>query len=475
MLLTVTTTHRPATDLGYLLHKNPARLHSFRQSYGTAHVFYPEADSGRCTAALFVEVDPIGLVRNRRGRGGDPGLLGQYVNDRPYAASSLLSVAIADVFGTAMNGRCADRPDLVGKALDLDFRIPSLPCRGGERLVRTLFEPLGYEVTARRLPLDEQFQSWGESSYFDTTLRVRATLQSALTHLYVLIPVLDDEKHYWVGEAEVDKLLRHGEPWLGAHPERDLIVRRYLKHKRSLERLALERLLEAEGEEDQAEENPAEAEVVRGDRREDTLERGLSLNDRRLQEVAQAVERSGATSAIDLGCGEGKLLKALLALKQLTRVTGVDVAHRALELARDRLNLERLPKVLQEKVTLLHGSLIYRDKRLQGYEAATVVEVIEHLDEARLSAFERVLFEVAKPRVIIVTTPNREYNTKFPSLPAGQFRHPDHRFEWTRQEFQDWARRQCERFGYEAVFQPIGDEDPVLGAPTQMAVFRLAA
>jgi 3' terminal RNA ribose 2'-O-methyltransferase Hen1 len=474
MLLTLTTTHRPATDLGYLLHKNPARLHSFQQSYGTAHVFYPEADSGRCTAALLVEVDPIGLVRNRRGRSGDPGLLGQYVNDRPYAASSLLSVAIADVFGTALNGRCADRPDLVGKSLDLCFRIPSLPCRGGERMVRSLFEPLGYEVTARRLPLDERFQSWGESAYFDTTLRVDATLQSALTHLYVLIPVLDNDKHYWVGEAEVEKLLRHGEPWLGAHPERDLIIRRYLKHKRSLERLALDRLLEAE-EQDQAEDAAAVVEVVRGDQRESALERGINLNDRRLQEVSQAIERSGATSVIDLGCGEGKLLRALLTLKQLTRVTGLDVAHRALELARDRLNLERLPKMLQEKVALLHGSLIYRDKRVQGYDAATVIEVIEHLDEARLGAFERVLFEVAKPRLIVVTTPNQEYNTKFSSLAAGAFRHPDHRFEWTRQEFEDWARRQCARFGYEVAIQPIGDEDPSLGAPTQMALFRLAA
>ena len=473
MLLTITTTHQPATDLGYLLHKNPARLQSRMQSYGTAYVFYPEATAQRCTAALFVEVDPVGLVRDRKGFAGTPGLMDQYVNDRPYAASSLLSAALVDAFGSAMGGRSADRPELAELAIPLEFGVPALPCRGGDTLLRSLFEPLGYEVQARSLALDARFPSWGDSPYFNVTLRTTARLQTALTHLYVLMPVLDNSKHYWVGDDEVEKLLRRGEPWLSTHPQRDLIVRRYLKHRRSLAETAIDRLIESDGGDSDIQYAVDATEVVRGDEREQKLERGISLNEQRMTRVAAAVESLGASSVIDLGCGEGRLLRHLLPAKPLSRVTGVDVSHRILEVARERLNLERLPKLQQDKLSLLHGSLIYRDARFSGYDVATVIEVIEHLDEARLGTFTRVLFEFAHPKAIVMTTPNQEYNAKFPSLPAGQFRHPDHRFEWTREQFEQWARKQAQRFGYDVRFDAIGETDIVLGAPTQMAVFTV--
>ncbi|APV50203.1 3' terminal RNA ribose 2'-O-methyltransferase Hen1 [Betaproteobacteria bacterium GR16-43] len=474
MLLTITTTHVPATDLGYLLHKNPARVHAHEQSYGKAVVFYPEATEQRCTAVLAVEVDPVGLVRDRRGF-ATTGLLDQYVNDRPYAASSLLTAAMNEMFRSALNGRSADRPELVDRAIPLAFEFPALPCRGGEVLLRRMFEPLGYAVEARQLPLDPDFPSWGESAYFHVTLTTTATLQAALSHLYVLVPVLDNSKHYWVGEDEVEKLLRRGEPWLASHPERELVARRYLKHRRSLADLAIERLVEADGTLGEEAPNDQAPEIVRGDSKEQSLERGLSLNDRRLAAVAAAVDSLRAASVIDLGCGEGKLLKVLLPSKALSRVTGVDVSHRALEIARDRLNLDRLPKALQDKLALLHGSLIYRDARFSGFDVATVVEVIEHLDEPRLEAFARVLFEFARPKAVVMTTPNREYNARFESLPAGQFRHPDHRFEWTRGEFSAWAALQGGRFGYDFRLEPIGDEDAELGPPTQMAIFTSLA
>jgi 3' terminal RNA ribose 2'-O-methyltransferase Hen1 len=157
--------------------------------------------------------------------------------------------------------------------------------------------------------------------------------------------------------------------------------------------------------------------------------------------------------------------------KTLTEIVGMDVSYRSLEIASQRLKLDRLPTKQKEKLKLMHGSLMYRDKRLAGYDAATVVEVIEHLDAPRLAAFERVVFESARPKTIIVTTPNAEYNVKFDTLPAGQFRHKDHRFEWTRQQFQQWAGRVCERFGYVVRFLPVGEEDTQLGPPTQMGVF----
>lgn len=474
MLMTITTTREPATDLGWLLHKNPARVQTFTQSYGQAVVFYPEATEARCTAALLLEIDPVGLIRARKGEIGPAGLLGQYVNDRPYAASSLLSAAIADVFGTALNGHCTQRPDLVATPFPLELRLPAVPVRASAELLPVLFEPLGYTVDARRLPLDEQFPDWGESRYYDVTLKATTTVREALAHLYVLIPVLDNDKHYWVGESEVDKLLRHGEGWLNAHPARDAIVNRYLRHRRSLSRLALDRLLEADGTEAETEQDD-ESEVQRTEEKEQTLERPLALNEQRQLAVLASLEANGVTSVVDLGCGEGRLLRQLLKQKPLTRITGVEVSHRALEMAVRRLHLDRLPRFMQEKISLLHGSLTYRDQRLAGYDAATVVEVVEHLDPSRLAAFERVLFEFARPRIIVLTTPNREYNVRFETLPPGQLRHPDHRFEWTRAEFAQWCAVQGDRFGYTFSLAGVGTDDPECGTPTQLAVFTQTA
>ncbi len=244
MLLTISTTHFPATDLGYLLAKNPAHTQSFSLSFGKAHVFYPEATEQKCTAALLLEVDPIELVRGRSRE--EQGTLAQYVSDRPYVASSFLSVAIAQVFGTALNGRSKERPALAETPIDLVATMESLPCRGGERFLRNLFEPLGYEMSAERLPLDETFPEWGKSPYFRLILRGQKKLEELLSHLYVLIPVLDDKKHYWVGDEEVEKLLAKGEGWLANHPEREAIAFRYLKHRRPLIKAALARLAESE-------------------------------------------------------------------------------------------------------------------------------------------------------------------------------------------------------------------------------------
>ena len=166
MLLTITTTHRPATDLGFLLHKNPARAQTFTLSFGRAHVVYPEAGADRCTAALILDIDPVGLVRGRRGPAGEGGLLTQYVNDRPYVASSFLSVALSHVFASAMAGRSKDRPALADASLPLEARLSVVPCRGGEVLLRRLFEPLGYAVTVTPHALDARTPEWGASRYF---------------------------------------------------------------------------------------------------------------------------------------------------------------------------------------------------------------------------------------------------------------------------------------------------------------------
>jgi 3' terminal RNA ribose 2'-O-methyltransferase Hen1 len=458
MLLTLTTEYQPATDLGYLLHKNPAASHSFDLSFGRAHVFYPEATPERCTAALLLDVDPVGLVRNRKGPAGEARSLQQYVNDRPYVASSFMSVAINQVLGSALKGKCRERPELAETPIPLAARISALPCRGGEEFLRRLFEPLGYRVTATRHPLDETFAGWGESRYFTVELQAEIRLRELLAHLYVLMPVLDDEKHYWVGPDEIEKLLAFGGDWLAAHPERERITQRFLRYKRRLTREALTRLLEEEEKEDR-------------DTEEQEVERRISLNEQRMGAVLAALRGTGAKRVLDLGCGEGNLLRRLLEDRSFSEIVGMDVSYRSLEKAKDKLNWDRLPSMQQARIRLMQGSLIYRDDRLSGFDAAAVVEVIEHLDPPRLATFERVLFEFARPGSVVVTTPNVEYNARFETLPAGQFRHKDHRFEWTRAEFQSWAERIGARFGYGVRFLPIGTEDPQVGSPTQMAVF----
>jgi 3' terminal RNA ribose 2'-O-methyltransferase Hen1 len=464
MLLTITTTHQPAIDLGHLLRKNPARPQSFAMNFGQAHVFYPEVSAERCTAALLLEVDPVGLVRGRRGPAGEGRSLEQYVNDRPYVASSFLSVALAEVFGSALSGKSKDRPELVDQPLPLSATIAVLPCRGGEPFLRRLFEPLGYAVSVAGQLLDEKFPEWGESSYFTVTLDGAVPLRALLSHLYVLVPVLDNDKHYWVGDDEVEKLLRHGEGWLGAHPEREAITRRYLKHRPSLIKDALSRLVEEDA-------NLAESEQTHA-LEEAQVEERISLNERRLRAVHTALKETGARRVLDLGCGEGQLMRILMKDREFTEIVGLDVSHLALEIAQRRLHLDQLPAAEQERVRLLHGSLMYRDQRLAGYDAAAVVEVVEHLDPPRLAAFERVLFECARPGAVVLTTPNREYNGQWETLPAVKFRHKDHRFEWTRPEFQEWAARIASRFAYTVRFLPIGPEDAVAGPPTQMAVFE---
>jgi 3' terminal RNA ribose 2'-O-methyltransferase Hen1 len=470
VLLTISTTHRPATDLGFLLHKNPGREHVAEFGFGTARVVFPEATDRRCEAAVLVDVDPVGLVRDRRHPAASRFALAHYVNDRPYVASSFLSVAIGRLFGTAMTGRSKERQELAGRSIPLEAWLPVVACRGGEDLARRLFEPLGYAVDARVLPLDPQFPEWGDSAYLSLRLSGQVLLRGLLEHLFVLLPVLDDDKHYWVGADEVGKLLRRGGDWLAAHPDHKLIARRYLRHDQRLTRDALAALVADEaGDPDRSDQE--------NDAREESAERRVGLHEQRLAAVVAVVRDSGARSVMDLGCGSGKLLVHLLKEPGLRRILGMDVSCRALEAAGRRLRLDRMPPRQRERVELLHGSLTYRDRRLDGFDAAAVVEVIEHLDPPRLGAFERALFGGARPGIVALTTPNAEYNALFEGLAAGAFRHPDHRFEWDRREFAAWAGAVAARHGYRAELSGIGPEGTgpggaSLGCPSQLAVFR---
>ena len=480
MFLTISTTgtaERPATDLGYLLHKHPDNAQTFSTSYGTAHVLYPEASAERCTAALLLEVDAVALVRRGKGkgRGGAPdAALAQYVNDRPYAASSLLAVALSAVFSSAMKGQCRAKPELPDQVRPLRVEVPAVPARGGADLVRGLFEPLGWTVTAEPVALDPEFPEWGDSRYVRLVLESETlTLAAALRHLYVLLPVLDDAKHYWVAPDEVDKLLRAGEGWLPQHPEQKLITSRYLSRRWSLtrqamERLELVRLAETDDSEVEEIDNAVEEETE-----VEAEEKPTSLAVQRRDAIIAALKTSGAARVLDLGCGQGQLVQALLKDPAFTEIVGVDVSMRALTIASRRLKLDRMGERQAARVQLLQGSLAYTDKRLKGYDAAVLCEVVEHLDLPRLPALEYAVFGAARPRTVLVTTPNVEYNVRWETLPAGHSRHSDHRFEWTREEFRAWADAVAERHGYETEFVPVGPDDPEVGPPTQMAVFTM--
>ncbi|MFI1579093.1 3' terminal RNA ribose 2'-O-methyltransferase Hen1 [Embleya sp. NPDC020630] len=632
MFLTIATTHRPATDLGFLLHKHPGKAQRFTTTYGDAHVFYPEADEARCTAALLLDVDPIALTRGvKRGKGakGSPDLtLAQYVNDRPYAASSLLAVALGTVFRTAMQGRCDARPELPAMALPLEIEVPALSARGGAEMVRRLFEPLGWQVRTETVPLDAGFPEWGESRYVRLALTGTMPLAEALRQLYVLLPVLDNAKHYWVAPDEVDKLLRAGEGWLAAHPDRDVIASRYLARRSTLTRSAIERLAEIdetapedldnaipdEPDEDQAPGSgpavatddaapatvtvasagaapasasapagvthapatgtpapataasvpatsgvapagapaagvsvpaasnvaPAGADETAGAAPAGAPESlgvasagvpaagasvsgasgvapvgalaasgvasvpvtgvvssatgtsvpadasagevaggaGLSLARQRRDAILEALRAAGAERVLDLGCGDGKLIGALLREPRFREIVGVDVSVRALTIAERKLKLARMSERQRDRVRLIQGALTYTDKRLVGYDAAVLCEVIEHLDEPRLPALEYAVLGAARPATVVVTTPNVEYNVRYApeepgghGLAAGAMRHGDHRFEWDRATFRSWAEQAAATYGYATRFEPVGEVDPEVGPSTQMVVF----
>ena len=460
MLLTITYEGTNTQELGYLLHKNPERAQQFELSYGKAYVFYPEVSDTKTTAALLLDIDPLDLARGKAGS-KDGGLF-DYVNDRPYASTSFMSTAIARIFGTAMSGRCDKLQELADTPLHLTAAIYSLKDNGDTELAKELFEPLGYTVETKRTQLDSSFPEWGISPYIDLTISGTVKLSELLNHIYVLIPVFDKQKHYYIAEDEIQKLLDHGEGWLAAHPFKEKITRRYFTARKSYARKALDILLSDE---------IAETEPTDESERTEEKEPRTPLNTQRLETVKNAVLSCGASSVIDLGCGECRLTSLLLNEQQIKKVTACDVSVAELEKAAQRLHLDRMQTYRKNKLTLMQASLTYRDRRFEGYDCACVVEVIEHIEPMRIPAFERSVFEFAAPKTVILTTPNREYNANYAHMQENALRHGDHRFEWTRAEFRAWTEHICDRFGYTCEISGIGDIDEQYGTPTQMGVF----
>ncbi|MET3450489.1 3' terminal RNA ribose 2'-O-methyltransferase Hen1 [Curtobacterium sp. 1544] len=468
MLVTLSTRGEAAPDLSHLLHKHPGRAQSFDLSVGTAHVFYPADTAEVCTAALLLEIDAVALARSKR-YGADAQALSRYVNDRPYVSTSMLALAIGQVFRSAMAGKSESRAERAAAPMDLDVAltsVPSEPDAHGVGLATRLFAPLGWAVEETRRPLDDTRPEWGDARTVGLRLRGSVRLADALRQLTVLLPVLDDAKHYWVGDDEVGKLLRRGEGWLAEHPLRDLITTRSLAHQRSLVEDATSRLLGL----DETSAATADGAAATSDRTEAAAE--TPLHRRRAAAVLTALADTGASTVADVGCGEGALLRHLVADRTFTTVIGTDVAPRELERAERRLHLDEASDEQRARVRLLQSSVTYSDDRIAGLDAIVLMEVVEHVDPERLPALETSVFAAARPAAVVVTTPNAEHNVRFERLAAGRFRHSDHRFEWTRDEFRAWATAVGDRHGYTTEFRLVGDDDPEVGPPTQLALFR---
>ena len=478
-MFTITTTRTPATDLGYILHKHPDRIQSFDFTYGKAHIFYPVANPDQCTLTMIVDIDPMKIVGRGSSRQLPEQALQDYVNDRPYAATSHLTSAMMDLFSTAISGRCNDRPELPDTVMPLVATVASLPCRRSDELIHRFFGPLGYDIAAEPIPLDDQFPEWGMSRFYNLTLRADTTVQLMLKHLCALIPVLDNTKHYNIGEDEIRKFMRLAEGWIETHPEREIIIRRYLRHRYRLVEKAnavVQELINNLPEEAETTDGDEETEAngnenKRREPTEDDIEKPMRLSDMRTAAVMEALHNASATTVADLGCGEGHLLHQLLEEPRFKKILGTDVSKFALNGAAKRIKTRNMTPDERQRIELIQSSLIYRDPRIHDFDAAVAMEVIEHLDPPKVGAFTQVVLGEARPKTLVVTTPNVEYNQLFAIIRSSGLRHRDHRFEWTREEFRQWAESAAEVHGYGVVLSGIGNVDEQHGQPTQMAVF----
>ncbi len=443
MILNFNVKGENADKISFLLHKSPNKLHQFSLGFGSAYVFYSKYERNDVSFSLLVDIDPIDLVRgkNKNSQG-----IFDYVNDRPYATSSFLCSAIAQVFSTALSGRSKEYEHLVKEEMEFKVEVVSLKVKTNLIMLNKIFDPLGYELEIKSHLLDEKIFGEEESNYVDLILKNKLTLQSVLQHLYVLIPVFDNNKHYFVNNDEVEKLLSKGGDWIDVHPEKDFITSRYLNSK-FIDAKKLESLFSKE-------QNKMIEERKKN-----------SLNSQRLSQVTDVIESLNIKSLVDLGCGEGKLIKELLNNTSVEKILGVDISINVLKKAARKLKYD----TVKDKIELVQSSAVYYDERFTEYEAICLIEVIEHIDEQKLYLLKENVFNLVKPKYVIITTPNVEYNTVYE---LDGYRHSDHRFEWSRSEFRLWCEEICNQYNYDVEYFSIGEEMETVGNSTQMGVFK---
>jgi 3' terminal RNA ribose 2'-O-methyltransferase Hen1 len=441
-------------------------------SFGEGYVYFQENPQGDNSLSLLVDVDPLATVQ---GRGQLSHMDGLYVNDRAYVPSSLLTSALTKAFGTALSGRCKERPELASTPIDWTVSVPVVTSDWRTEILWSLFGPLGYEVRMAHVEREGHRSSHPDvaSDLTGVKLCTTATMREVLSHLVVLIQVLDQDNHRWLDEQDLDPFMRRVEGWLPEHPYGMFILKRALKHQKHLIKAVIAKFPAIV--DSQARISSINSEMWDASQLEEYADQPLSLNRQRFAVVQELIERLQPRSLVDLGCGDGSFIGFLAngaLLHPMERIIGMDVS--ASELARAKTRMEHLSSLPGRRtpVEWLLGSLLYRDPRIKGLDMAILIEVIEHIDPWRLPALERQVFGEGGYASIVVTTPNREFNLIYGLSEEHSLRHRDHRFEWTRQEFQEWVQKIASQYGYEWQIQGIGTVSLDHGSPSQMVLFQ---
>lgn len=444
MQLTIRATGENAKMVSYLLAKNPNNIYERNQKGHLVRMFYSKFNDEELEATIFVTPDPLEMLQNKSNSYD----ITHYINDREFAVSSIFCSFIRSALGTALNGQPKEEySEWVGHRFPLALEFGPVSSSLSDKQLAGLFQPMGYEVAISRPEIHYSFDLKEKSSARTLTLTGHQTLQNALRHLFVLIPVIDNYKHYFIDEKEIDKLERYGEGWLEEHPLRELIYRQALRFKEIYSLV----------------EKPAADELIKEPVKK------ARLNDMRYEKIIETASRLKPKSVVDFGSGEGKLAVQLGFMDGIEELLAVEPSQSETLKAIRRFEKVKGQAGFIEPETLW-GSLFYYDERLKGKDLIILCEVIEHIDAERLpKALDTILHSYA-PESLIITTPNREYNELYDM--DNHFRHDDHRFEWTRKEFQDWCSERNHQDHYELEFSGIGEEQELQGQPTQMCVFK---
>ena len=446
MQLTIRATGDNVKAVSYLLAKNPNNLYERNHKGHAVRMFYSLFTDTVLELTVFVTPDPLTLMQ----QSSNAYDITHYINDREFAVSSIFTSLIRSAFGTALNGQPKENyVQWVNQPFLFDFGIGPVVTDLSDEKIRRLFEPLGYEVGIEYGETNYAFQMKVKSTARYLTLTGNVTLQKGLQQLFVLIPVLDNYKHYFIDENEIEKIKRYGEGWLDTHPEKTFIIQKALRFKEVYS------LLEERKENNTSQEKSVSSKV--------------RLNELRYKRIVEVVSNLPVKkSVVDLGSGEGKLAVQLGFIDGVQEILAVEPSEKEQLKARRRFEKVKDRTAFVEP-TPMWGSLFYYDERLKNKDVIILCEVIEHIDEERLPKIMDLLLRDYKPGVLLITTPNREYNEVYDMQDAK--RHDDHRFEWTRAEFEQWCAEKNQSGHYELTFDGIGEMHAIHGFPTQMCLF----
>lgn len=443
MQLTIKAAGENVQVLSHLLAKNPNNVYERTQKDHAVRLFFSTFTDKQVEMTVFVTPDPLALINHSSGAYD----ITHYINDREFATSSIFTSLIRPALSTALNGKPKEEYlKWVGHLFPFVFCFGPVATELSEQEIRELFEPLGYDVGIEFGEINYSFHIKEKSSACYITLTGMTSLQKGLQQLFILIPVLDNYKHYFIDETEIEKLKRYGEGWLDTHPKKEFIIRKALRFKELYE---------------QFEERDETQQSVRS--------KTLPLNEQRYEKIVDKVAGlPKKRKVVDFGSGEGKLSAKLGFVEGIEEILAVEPSESETIKA-----LKRFEKLKEQKdFTLpktIWGSLFYFDERLKNKDVIILCEVIEHIDEERLPKVMDLILAHYQPGAFIVTTPNKEYNHVYEM--SDGMRHDDHRFEWTRQEYREWCKQMNHANQYDLAFEGIGEEDMQYGTPTQMCTF----